>query len=138
MKLKHAKALVASCGLFLVAVPLWAHHSFASEFSVKKPISMTGTITKLDWINPHCYLELDAKDERGNVQQHWRLEFGAPMALRRAGMKQDMLTPGQTVTITGYAAKEDIKLGWVNKFIFPDGRVIQMTPDSNDATNPDR
>lgn len=137
MKLRPS-VFVWACASLLTSAPALAHHSFASEFSVKKPVVMTGTVTKLEWINPHCYLELDAKDEAGNVQSHWRIEFGAPIALKRAGMRQEWLAPGQTITINGYAAKDDTKLAWVSKFTFTDGRVIQMTPDSNDTTNPDR
>lgn len=132
MRVRLPTIAFAACAILSSGVPAFAHHSFASEFSLNKPITMTGTVTKLDWINPHCYLELDAKDQSGNVE-HWQFEFGAPVGLRRAGMRQDMLAPGQVVTITGYAAKDNSKLGWVSKFTFPDGRVITITPDAKDA-----
>jgi hypothetical protein len=135
MTVKLSIVIAACCAILVAAVPVQAHHSFASEFSLDKPITMTGTVTKLDWINPHCYVQLDIKDDSGNVD-HWNFEFGAPVGLRRAGMRQEMLAPGQVVTITGYAAKDRSKLGWVSKFTFPDGRVIRVTPDSKDAPNP--
>jgi Family of unknown function (DUF6152) len=118
--------------ILLMSAPAFAHHSFASEFDLGKPITMTGTVTKVDWINPHCYMEMDVKDASGNVQ-HWNYEFGAPVGLRRAGMRQDMLQIGQPMTIDGYAAKDGTNLGWVSKFTFPDGRVIRVTGDAKDA-----
>jgi hypothetical protein len=138
MRVSLGKLLIfAVAGALLLAAPARAHHSFASEFSLEKPITMTGTVTKLDWINPHCYLELDAKDAQGSVTEHWRFEFGAPVALKKAGLRQEALAPGQTVTINGYAAKDRSKLGWVSKFTLSDGRVILITPDTNSgAPNP--
>jgi len=135
MNMKMAVIVAACCAILSTAASTFAHHSFASEFSLNKPILMTGTVTKLDWINPHCYVQLDIKDQSGNVD-HWNFEFGAPVGLKRAGMRQDMLAPGQVVTITGYAAKDNSKLGWVSKFTFPDGREIRITPDAKDAPPP--
>jgi hypothetical protein len=132
MRINRAMLATVFFAFLLTSVSTPAHHSFASEFSLKNPINMTGTVTKLDWVNPHCYMQLDIKDANGNVD-HWNFEFGAPVGLRRAGMRQDMLAPGQVVTITGYAAKDNSKLGWVSKFTFPDGRVITITPDAKDA-----
>jgi hypothetical protein len=115
--------------------PLLAHHSFASEFDVNKPITIQGTITKVEWINPHCYLDLEEKTKDGQIQ-HWKFEFGAPVALRKAGMKREMLPVGQAVTLSGYDSKDGSKLGWIKKFTFPDGRQIQITIDNEDAPNP--
>lgn len=73
-----------ACSILFSATLTFGHHSFASEFSLNKPITMTGTVTKLDWINPHCYLALDTEDRSGNID-HWQSEFGAPVGLRWAG-----------------------------------------------------
>jgi hypothetical protein len=75
-------------------------------------------------------MEMDVTDA-GKVQ-HWNFEFGAPVGLRKAGMRQDMLQVGQPMTITGYAAKDGTNLGWISKFTFPDGRVIKVTGDVKD------
>lgn len=132
MNRKWQQTFLIAFAVVLASGAAFAHHSFASEFDLNKPITMTGTITKVDWINPHCYMEMDVKDANGNVQ-HWNYEFGAPVGLRRAGMRQDMLQIGQPMTITGYAAKDGTNLGWVSKFTFPDGRVIHVTADAKDA-----
>jgi hypothetical protein len=135
MTVKVKVSLVAVVAVLLSAMPISAHHSFAAEFSMDKPIEMTGTVTKLSWINPHCYVELDVKDASGSVQ-HWNFEFGAPMALKKAGMRESMLPIGQQVTIDGYAGKDRSNLGWVKRFTFPDGRVIRISRDNPDETAP--
>lgn len=112
-----------------------AHHSFAAVFTTQRPIVMTGTVTEVEWANPHCHVQVMVKNVDGS-QEPWTFEFGAPMALHKAGMQRDMLPAGQIVTITGYAAKDDSKLGWVSKFAFPDGRVIRITPDSGSGAPP--
>ena len=128
---KWIRSLCALVAVLLLSATAFAHHSFNSEFDLNKPINMSGTITKVDWINPHCYMEMDVTDAAGKVQ-HWNFEFGAPVGLRKAGMRQDMLQVGQPMTITGYAAKDGTNLGWISKFTFPDGRVIKVTGDAKD------
>ena len=125
----------AACGAWMVAVPALAHHSFAAVFTLQKPIVMTGTVTDVEWANPHCHAQVLVTLPDGK-QQPWTFEFGAPMALHKAGMTRAMLPTGQKVTITGYAAKDDTNLGWVSKFEFPDGRVIRITPDSSSGAPP--
>ena len=127
------QALAVTFALVFISLPAFAHHSFSSEFDLNHPINMTGTITKVDWINPHCYMEMDVKDQATGKVEHWNFEFGAPVGLRRAGMRQDMLQIGQPMTVVGYAAKDHTNLGWISKFVFPDGRVIHVTGDAKDA-----
>jgi hypothetical protein len=127
------QAAVVVLALAGILVPAFGHHSFASEFDLNHPINMTGTITKVDWINPHCYMDMDVKDAASGKVEHWTFEFGAPVGLRRAGMRQDMLQIGQPMTIVGYAAKDHTNLGWISKFVFPDGREIHVTADAKDA-----
>lgn len=87
----------------LVAVPLFAHHSVSAEFDTSKRITFTGTVKKVDWMNPHIYTEVEVKEE-GKVTVY-RVEGGAPNALFRSGWRPDSLKPGDVVTVTGNRAK---------------------------------
>src|SRR5918993_321736 len=88
------------CALLLGVTSLGAHHSFDAEYDSKKPITVTGYVTKLDWINPHAYVYIDSKDESGAVK-NFRIEMGPPYALARGGWKRDTLKIGDKVTVTG-------------------------------------
>jgi hypothetical protein len=94
------------CALLLGVTSLGAHHSFDAEYDSKKPITVTGYVTKLDWINPHAYVYIDSKDESGTVK-NYRIEMGPPYALARGGWKRDTLKVGDKVTVTGAAAAKD-------------------------------
>ena len=76
--------LSAVAGLLLLGIPLFAHHSFAAEFDGNKPVTLTGVVTKVDWVNPHAYIYVDVKGDDGKLV-NWALESGAPNALYRAG-----------------------------------------------------
>src|SRR5579863_1991104 len=104
----------------LAATPLWAHHSISSEFDTSKTFTVTGTLTKIEWVNPHAYVYLDAKDDKGVVTSY-SLETGPPGNLRRAGVLKTMFVVGETVTIEAYAAKDGSKnLGLVRAYHFAD------------------
>ncbi|HTW67587.1 MAG TPA: DUF6152 family protein [Bryobacteraceae bacterium] len=97
--------LVAGIGLLAATMPLAAHHSFAAEFDAAKPLTLQGTVTKLDWMNPHIWIYLDAKDESGTVT-HWQCEGGPPNTLTRNGWTKDSLKIGDQVSISGFRAKD--------------------------------
>ena len=99
-------------GLTLVMVkPLTAHHSFDAEYDQKKLMTITGYVTKLDWVNPHAYVFLDVKDEAGNVDSY-KVEMGPPYALVRGGWSKDTIKAGDKITIEGAAqAKDGSKAG---------------------------
>src|SRR5262245_17786691 len=96
-------------GMLLVAVPLLAHHSIAAEFDTSKPISFTGTVKKVDWMNPHIYTHVEVKQPDGKVIEY-RVEGGPPNALYRSGWKPDALKPGETVKVTGIRAKSETSM----------------------------
>ena len=96
--------LAVSCGLLGSMTPLLAHHSFAAEYDRDKPVTLTGTVTKVEWANPHVYFYIDAKDQNGKVT-NWAIEMGNPAGLVRRGWKKEALTIGGTVTIAGSLAK---------------------------------
>jgi hypothetical protein len=116
-----------ACGILLsgliAANPVSAHHSFAAEFDGHAVIRLTGTLTKVDWSNPHTYFYLDVKDEHGKVV-NWGCEAGAPGALSRRGMKKNDLKLGDTLIVDGYRAKDGSHLIDARRVTFPDGKSV--------------
>jgi len=99
--------IIAALGaIVLTASVVSAHHSFDAEYDSKKPITVTGFVTKLDWINPHAYVYLDVKDDSGAVK-NYRVEMGPPYALVRGGWKRETVKIGDKVTITDAALAKD-------------------------------
>ena len=121
MKLRIA-ILVASLSL-AAGVPLLAHHSFAAEFDASKAIRVTGTLTRVQWTNPHTYFYIDVKDENGSVSK-WSCEAGAPGALSRRGFKRGDLKLGDMVVVDGYRAKDGSRLMDARRVTLPDGRIV--------------
>ena len=107
----------------LIGAPAFAHHSFEAEYDDKKPITLTGTVAKVDWMNPHIFIHLDAKDEAGKVAR-WMCEGGNPNSLIRAGWKRTSLKVGDEVVIKGYRAKDGSNTCNGRSVQFPDGRKL--------------
>ena len=103
-------AVASLAGLLLAAVPVMAHHSFAAEYDASKPIKLTGTVSKIEWTNPHCYFYVDVKNESGKVDT-WALELGNPNALLRNGWTPNSVKIGDEVTVEGTRAKDGTLLG---------------------------
>jgi hypothetical protein len=113
--------LCAAVAVLSIAVPVAAHHSFAAEFDVEKPITLRGTLTKMEWINPHGWLHMDVKRPDGMVES-WAVEAGAPNALIRRGLRQTDFPAGAQIVVEGFRAKNGgLKVNG-NKVTFPDGR----------------
>ena len=93
-------------GLILTSLPVLAHHSFSAEYDVDKPITIKGTLTKLDWVNPHAYIFINTKDDAGAVKEI-RFELGPPYALVRGGWKRDTVKIGDKITVEGARALAD-------------------------------
>ena len=96
-------AIVGS--LVLLNTHTWSHHAFSSEFDIDKPISLRGTITRMEWVNPHTWLHMTATIEDDTIQE-WMLEGGTPNTLLRAGLTQQILLPGTEILVRGYQSKD--------------------------------
>ena len=113
----------------LLTIPLWAHHSITAEFDTSKSFTVKGTLTKIEWVNPHAYVYLDSKDDKGVVTSY-SFETGPPGNLRRSGVLRTMFSVGDAVTIEAFAAKDGGKnLGLVKTFTFADGHKIVIGKD---------
>src|SRR5579862_8095187 len=99
--------LLAACGAVLATTPLLAHHSFAAEYDSKKPVTLKGTVTKIDWMNPHVYFYIDVEAE-GKVT-NWGLEMGPPNGLQRSGWTKNTMQIGDEVIVEGTLAKDGSK-----------------------------
>jgi hypothetical protein len=117
------KILVGIAALALGAVPLAAHHAFAAEFDVNQPVKVKGTITKVEWVNPHAWLYVDVKGDDGKIT-NWRFELGAPNAMIRLGWRKESVPAGLEVSITGFRAKSGDNVGNGRSIILPDGREL--------------
>ena len=110
MRTRLTVAVASLAGLLMTAVPVVAHHSFAAEYDASKPIKLTGTVTKIEWTNPHCYFYIDVKTESGKIE-NWALELGNPNALLRNGWTPKSVKIGDEVSVEGTRAKDGTLLG---------------------------
>jgi hypothetical protein len=111
------------------------HHSFAAEFDSTKPVELRGTVTKLDWVNPHAWIYLDVKDDKGTVT-HWSCELGSPNTLMRNGWNRDSLKAGDVVTVNGSRAKDGSNVANARTVRLADGKRVFNAGSSGDPTTP--
>jgi len=113
-----ARLMIAA---FLFAIPVWAHHSFAAEFDIKKPVKLEGTVTKMEWINPHAWIHIDVKGPDGKITS-WMVEGGTPNILLRRGFTKQSLEVGTVVVVEGYQAKNGENRANGSNITFTDGK----------------
>ena len=115
-------SVLVVCLIFAVAQAL-AHHSFAAEFDIAKPVTLKGVVTKVEFMNPHVWIYIDVTDDSGSVQ-HWQCESGAPNVLSRSGWRKDSLQAGEQVTIEGFRAKDGRNTANARLVTLPDGKKV--------------
>ena len=127
MKKAALVLLIAFC-----AKPVFAHHAFAAEFDAKKPIKIRGTVTKMEWINPHAWIHVDVKKPDGTVEE-WMIEAGTPNTLLRRGFTKDSLKAGTEVIVDGYQSKDGSLRANGRDITLPDGKTIFLGSSAPDA-----
>jgi hypothetical protein len=120
---RNLLAVTTLFGLLAAAAPLLAHHSFAAEYDSNKPIKFQGKVTKVEWMNPHVYFYVDAKDDTGK-SVNYAVESGAPNGLYRQGWRKDSLKVGDMVSIDGFRAKDGSNTVNARNVTLPDGRKV--------------
>ena len=119
-RLGVAAALLLAVG---AVAPALAHHSFAAEFDATKPVQLEGTVTKMDWINPHSWIHIDVTTPAGDVEK-WMIEGGPPNTLLRRGWTRSSLPPGTKIVVQGFRAKDGTLRANGRDITFADGRKL--------------
>lgn len=135
MKTTLSLAMFLALSFLSAPTDMFAHHGFNVEFDKDSPLTLTGTVTKMEFMNPHIYFYVDVKGKDGKVV-NWAFEGGPPNVIYRQGWRKDTLKPGDVVTVKGYRAKDGTNLGACASVILPDGREISagsgaVAADSN-------
>ena len=125
----------AAVAALACALPVVAHHSFAAEFDSGKTVTLHGVVSKVEWVNPHIFVDVDVKDDAGKMTT-WRLQSLPPLFFRGSGLTKDVLLNNKSeVTVTANPAKDGTKgYGFMIKLAYPDGHVFSMSPQDADPS----
>jgi hypothetical protein len=123
---------IALAILLAACIPAWSHHAFNAEFDAKKPVKLTGTVTKMEWINPHAWIHIDVKKPDGTVEE-WMIETGTPNTLLRRGFTRESLKAGTQVIVDGYQSKDGSLRANGRDITLPDGKTLFLGSSVGDA-----
>src|SRR5215216_6119898 len=123
MRVGALLVFAVSCAWILSARPASAHHSFAAEYDANRPLTVTGTVTKVEWTNPHARIYIETKDESGKLVT-WDFELGPPNGLMRRGWRRDSLRAGHVVTVSGFHSKLAPNVANARTVTLADGRQV--------------
>jgi hypothetical protein len=126
------RAALAVLFLVFAVRPAVAHHAFAAEFDAKRPVKLVGTVTKMEWINPHAWIHIDVKKPDGTVEE-WMIEAGTPNTLLRRGFTKDSLKAGTEVRVDGYQSKDGSLRANGRDITLPNGKTLFLGGDSTGA-----
>ena len=126
------KSAAAVLFLILAVKPALAHHAFAAEFDAKKPVKLRGTVTKMEWINPHAWIHIDVKKPDGSLEE-WMIEAGTPNTLLRRGFTKDSLKAGTEVIVDGYQSKDGSLRANGRDITLPNGQTLFLGGSSPGA-----
>ena len=121
--MRSIKIGLAMGAALLFSAPLWAHHAFTAEFDGNKPVKLHGTVSKMEWINPHAWIHIDVKDADGKVT-NWMVECGSPNTLLRRGVTKNSVTVGMEIVVDGYQSKDGSNHANGRDVTFPDGKKL--------------
>ena len=133
--MRYRIGVFAAVAALLATGPTIAHHSFAAEYDANKPVTLKGTVTKVEWTNPHARFYVDVKDERGQVT-NWNLELASPNVLIRNGWTRKSLSVGDEVTVQGSAAKDGSKMANARAVTLADGKRVFNAGSSGEPGAP--
>jgi hypothetical protein len=128
---KRFVAIVLCVGIS-VTVPLLSHHAFSSEFDANKPVKLKGTVSRIEWINPHTWIHVDVKETDGKITK-WMVEGGSPNALIRRGVTSQLLKVGMEVMVDGYQAKDGSSRANGRDITLADGRKLSVSSPGTGA-----
>jgi hypothetical protein len=117
----------------IAATSAWAHHAFAAEFDVNKPLTLKGKVVKMEWINPHTWIHVAVLDEKTGQTNTWMIEGGPPNGLIRRGFTKDSLPKGTEITVTGWQAKDDSFRANGSNIVTADGKKLFLGSSNQQA-----
>src|SRR5262249_60775897 len=130
--MKRILAIGFAAGMLLPAAPLSAHHAFTAEFDADQPVKLEGTVSRVEWVNPHIWIHIDVKDKDGKSEE-WMVEGGTPNTLLRRGLTTNTLKPSMAIVVTGFRAKDGSRRANGKDLSYPDGRRILLANPGSDA-----